>query len=558
MSALFTARANLNIISHNIANAARPGFSRQYAMQKATAPLTLYNGRGMYGTGSEVFGVGQIRDFFLDKKIWRQNSVLGHYTTKVTQLSLIETVFSELPDCGLRSAFGDFFNRLQDLTTTANDATFRSNVVLAAESLAGLIRANAEALIKQQSDINGEIEATVMQINSIGTQIASINKQIFQYEIDGSTANDLRDARALLVDKLSELINIEVEELDYSSEMIPHDKRFVVLINGYDLVNHTRANLLSCIPRENPNFEASGPKRNQMDADGLYDIFFGESGSLFNIYSPKLGGRLRGLIDVRDGNNTYPTAFADPSDPYAAKDPYMMDNTSGYMTNNFKGIPFYMNKLNILVHTFVRAINEGLDVNYGQIPGVTGHMYGYDANGDTMQNLFFTYQGYKATDPLGAAFTDGSPDDFLTLAGGNIDYSPLTALNLIVNPRLADPKLLACTTDPTIGESSNDVIRGFAKLNAYPSLFKEGKLMDFIIGTSDHLAIDLMQAEKFEESYYNMVAQTENQRLSVSGVDLNEELAAMIKYNQLYQAAAKLINSINDIYNIMINHLGLK
>jgi flagellar hook-associated protein 1 FlgK len=602
MSGLFTARANLNVISHNIANAAMPGFSRQYAMQKASMPLYFGDGRGMYGTGSEVYNIGQIRDVYLDRKYWHQKAILGEYQAKNTQLSLTEIIFNDLPETapgegtGIRTAFTNFMKRLQDLTTATPDATFRTNVILAADTLANLVRSNAEALQKQQRDLHQEIEGIVTRINSLGIQIASLSKQIHQYEYDGSFANDLRDQRALLVDDLSQYVNVTVEELDYSSPESPHDLRFTVMINGYDFVNHTSAHPLVCVPRELPSgvtttggyvLPANGipnEKRNDMDVPGLYDLYFADSGSIFNIYSTTLKGTLKGLVDMRDGNNGVSTPRVD-KDNTDATDPYNPNAAVGkdyeYDTTAYKGIPFYLNKLNDLVRTFARAINEGLDRNYGNILLGSGYMTGHiDGNNlyevrsgvKESQILFFTSViGKNAAtiddfgwlpvldenyDPVMDAY--GNPLRILKYDDPEKPDSKLTCLNFNVNPDLiTDPYLLACASDRNTGESLFDVITGFASLSSYESLFREGKLIDFIIATTDHLAIDKMQSENFEVSYTEITLSTENQRLSVSGVDLNEEMMAMIKYNQLYQACAKLVNVIDKIYDTMINRLGV-
>jgi hypothetical protein len=399
-----------------------------------------------------------------------------------------------------------------------------------------------------------------------------------------------------------------------------------------------------------------------MDAPGLYDIYFAHSGAQFNLYSPSLKGSLKGLIDIRDGNNTmgteteitdFPPIFrnivnianpihtlrANPGDTYriasvAAAGPMqlvftpsggtpvvfdgadslnrfgtvvsdgaggfiiqdvtvvgaagtwsvMAETTVGnyelqvererlYSTTNYKGIPFYMNKLNTLVRTFARAMNEGLDVNGNAIQGLngpmTGHINGFDWNGQNLSQLMFTFSitdgnrmgtGDAATDFNWIPRLDANGIQ-QTDAFGNplwmLDYSRMDALNFAVNPQLlSDPYLLACSSDPERGQSHNDVILDFQKISTYPSLFKEGRLIDFIIGTMDHLAIDRNQAKNFDANYEEILMQTENQRLSVSGVDINEEMIALIKYQQLYQALAKLVNTINNIYEIMINRLG--
>jgi flagellar hook-associated protein FlgK len=731
------------------------------------------------------------------------------------------------------SSFRNFFNTLHDLSTTTPDATYRANVINASKTLASMVRTNAEALQKHQRDINAEVESTVTLINSLGMQIASLNRQIHDYERDGSNANDLRDQRTRLVDQLSQFVNIETAERDYSRENIPYDTRYSILINGMQFVDHDMTYTLECRARE------PGKERNEMDVLGLYDIYSSATGMEFNIYSVTLKGTLKGLIDLRDGNNgmptepkdaffltgtagtytslidengnirtdvnaddvddvltligeyvnangvlipdengdrvatqdlvgstTGPTGLADSIDEidpnatnalrdlkklaeelfnavanadYSVKEVLEMvkpvlgeeefdklvngdgttlgiipdkynemlsealngiknaaemtdattlqeellniidvlneddglldvyddgligavttavngvstvvgDNSRKIVieskglppsdnplltTTTYKGIPFYMNKLNTLVRTFARSFNEGLDFELQNIPKHTdgkgvGQMYGYDHNGENASRLMFTSingvnSGNNPADfgglsmwqceytisgssgtfskvltssndtgpdlPPGAVLTscervymwqttvneNGKTMYNIVLANADfgeqnpdlkaeivsdttVDYSGLNAFNFCVNPELEeDSYLLACSSDPNLGESSNDVTLGFSKIGEYNSLFREGKLLDFIIGTSDHLAIDKMQAVNFEESYDEILLMTDNQRISVSGVDTNEEITSLIKYNQMFVACSQLVNTINQVYNTLINDLG--
>ena len=128
-----TSRANLEIISHNTANAAIKGYSRQVPMQQANEPLALNTGKGMVGTGAHVFDVLQMRDIFLDNKYWAQKCVLGEYSGKKSHLELIESVFNEMGEgSGISSAITDFFAKASDLSTTANDPTYRTNLIQSA------------------------------------------------------------------------------------------------------------------------------------------------------------------------------------------------------------------------------------------------------------------------------------------------------------------------------------------------------------------------------------------------------------------------------------------
>jgi len=599
---LNTARAKLNTVGHNIANAGIHGFSRQATTAQAHQPLHLRDGRGMYGTGSRVTSIVQMRDSFIDRRFWAQQGILGRHSAKTPQLGLIETIFSDLSDSGVLSAFQGFFSRLQEISREAHDLTFRSNTIMAGDTLVNMVRNNAQALQQQQRDINGEIRAVVTEINSLGSQIASLNRQIHEFGFDGSNANDLRDQRALLVDRLSQLVNVEVREKDFSATSgIEHDLRFSVLINGYDFVNHRSHESLRLAPRP------ASERRSEFDVPGLYDITFA-NGSPFNIYSRNLGGMLRGLIDVRDGtagvptnlifDGTLPPTFdASQRDTWpegwrrvfpvslpSGFDENDRDTWPRYPSSTYRGIPFYIDRLNNMVRTFAQAINDGVDSQNHLIPDSIGHRNGYDLDGNRGLNLFFTWYGVGGgtgngclidgdipilveRDPVTGLPTTTPPTPILDANGRHIfDYSRLNAFNMIMNPNLmADGggRYLASASSPTIGESNNAVILGrdgtggFIGLAQYPRLFREGRLIDFIIATSSHLAIDLQQSLRFEESYTEITIATENQRLSVSGVDMNEESLNMLRFQSLYQANARMIATMNQIYDTLINRLGI-
>jgi len=240
VSGLMSAQSGLQTVAHNTANAATRGFSRQVAQVRATTPLQLFNGRGMVGTGSQVFGVIQIRDVFLDKKFWGAQPTLGEFNAKRTQLSINQAVLSELNGTGLSSVFNRFFDTLQDLIGVAGENINRTNLIMSAESMSTFFKDTYETFLKQQRDINGEIAAIVQTINSIGGQIHTLNEKIRIFEVNGDNANDLRDQRALLVDDLSRLVNIEAYERDFGNG----DKRFFVKINGQDFVMNNNIRLL--------------------------------------------------------------------------------------------------------------------------------------------------------------------------------------------------------------------------------------------------------------------------------------------------------------------------
>lgn len=522
---VFTAKTALEVTSHNVANSATKGYSRQVPNQKASTPLASLAGVGMVGTGSETYGISQIRDFYLDKKYWAQNQYLGEYSTKKDQLDLVEASFNALGDSNLTEVYNKFFNDLSSLSFDAGEDTYRSSVITYASSLADNMNYLANHLVEQQRDINDDVYAVVQKINDLGSQIIALNKQIYSYEIVGNKANDLRDQRALLVDELSQYANINVKEVQGVTDN-ENDLQYKIFINGQEFVNHFDLTSLECVKREddvpmNPN-----------DAIGLYDVVWSSGLKIDYNY---LSGELKGLLDVRDGNVGMTNADYD-----------------NFKNVNYKGIPYYINKLNNLVRTLAKAFNEGKNTDGSEIKGMQGHLKGYDSNGD-LGGYFFTYR-----DDVGASVEyDGTavPGDY---------YDNINAFNFCVSGKLANnPSLLAASdTNPKSASgnediSNNKIILGFVSLKDNQGIFKEGSINSYIIALNSSLGVDTKQSKNFNEFYKDVVSSVDNQRLQVSGVSINEEIVNIVRYQQLYKASCQLINAINEIYDMTINRMGV-
>ncbi len=573
-SALFTAQANMQVTSHNISNAATPGYSRQYGVTLANKAMRGF-GTGMYGTGSSVTTVERHRSQFLDQKYWSQNSVHSMHQAKAPLLESIERTFSTVDGDGIRNTLLDYMSELEsvfsDLSTNAHDLTFRNNVLSSSEALSQAIGQIGNSLTQQQEQINEEVVITVNQMNNIANQIGRLNDQIQKFEFNGDIANDLRDQRERLIDELSEFINVEVKENQLNPEYDPYDPystppkyEYVVFIDGTQYIKGEQVNPMNLVNRDD---QVPPVKQNPMDAPGLYDIYFGTSKTKMNIYSTSMKGSLKSLIDVRDGNNARGLTLTQDVDGEEKPFGYNEFGDKFYRTSNFKGIPHYIDRINELVRTFSVAVNEGLDHNGNPMENVYGHVNSYDLEGNTGRFFFSLYDddGNEITniddrvtlyDDTGAKIVDNVAYKDLTpeqkqLVYNNLDWNSFNVSTELVN----DPTLIATSSIYGEGESDNKASLGFSSLMDNTNLFASGKMTDFVIGTSSEIAVSAKQASTFESNYADIVNVTENQRLRVAGVDLNEESVNMIKYQQMYQAASKLIGVIDSIYDITINQL---
>lgn len=603
---LFSARTALDVTAHNITNANTKGYSRQIIEQRATRPLPTNTGKGMLGTGSEIYGINQMRDFYLDTKYWSESSVLGQYSVKRTQLSLIESLFNEPSDSGFNTTFNHFFEMVNGVVNNANSGEHRSALKEAAVTLTEYFNTTAQHLKKYQRDLNFEIKTKVDEINTISRKIQSLNQQIYKYEMDGSKANDLRDERAKLVDQLSKIVNVEVEEIETNPEVAngnlsgpefrdKSEKHFRVKINGQILVDHFYATELRTVPRKNS--DGDNIKYNPEDIEGLYDIKWA-NGLNFDITDPNLGGELKGYLDMRDGNNnqnfkgtfdsdanngdgTVTLTISNPSridipekgiiiingyDIEYSDFNYDSDNDtvtlkieegkwlgiSASIDNveigdgmSYKGIPYYLNRLNEFVRTFARAVNEGKDRNGDDIAELEGgHLGGTNLEGES-GFYFFTYKesdGAKSKDDL----------------GGSLKYEDITAENFSLSRDiLEDVGNIAAALDDESLPSGNGFMEALKALRNNNHLFREGTADSYMNSIISELGINAKQANMFEDTQTNITMAVENQRMSVSGVNINEEMTNMIQFQQMYNAAAKMISVMDQILDLTINRMGV-
>ena len=174
----------------------------------------MYDGTGMLGTGSTNLCRRCSGCKYLDFKYWSENVSLGEWDTKKSLLADVESAFNEPSDNGFNKISDDFFGGLQELAKDPGNPSLRSLVKERGVSFAKYFNNLSFHLEKIQSDINYRVNVKVQAIvESLGTQVQELNQQIYTAELNGNIANDLRDQRTVLIDKLSKLVNIEVSEV---------------------------------------------------------------------------------------------------------------------------------------------------------------------------------------------------------------------------------------------------------------------------------------------------------------------------------------------------------
>lgn len=600
---LYTAQGGLNTTAHNIANIETEGYTRQKLELKAGNALRANGRHGMIGTGVDVVSLTQTRSEYYDEKYRNNNSIYGGYATKSNYMSQIQSYLNEIELEGFTTTFDRMYDTIQELEKDPANLTVRTQVTNVAQSFCDYFNSLFTNLQAVQEDCNFEIKNQIDRVNAIAAEIASLTKQINTVEVGGSNANDLRDARNLMVDELSEIINVSVEEAPDGPVGL---KSYVVKVDGQTLVDTYDVHSLRVKPREH--------KLNQTDADGLYDVVW-DNGQQFNPYAYTQSGSIKALFEVRDGNNAdnlkgTVTAYAgmhslvlknatvnaeaklnipesgeimvgtvkyeysafevsideatgEYSYEFFLEEPvraYAEDEISGVgITVDYKGVPYYMAQMNEFLRTYAKKFNEI-------------HKSGMDLNGESGQDFFvgtnkITGQEYR----LGVYGKDGGtgydPYSFNSQSGQFFQedmkgvyssYYHITAENICVNRELRrDASKFAAASEIVNGVGNYDKALELLDLKKDTTMFRQGKPAAFLQTLVAEVGIDTKTALNFEKSQNNLVSAIDNQRLSVAGVDSEEEAMNLMRFQQAYKLSAQVISVMNEIYDKLINYMGV-
>lgn len=602
----------LNTTAHNISNANTTGYSRQQVMVSASSPLDIPASYGMMGTGVSPNSIDRLRSAFYDTKYWGANARYNKYNTECDNLKQLQSYMNEITgDAGYTKWLSEVSLALQDVADNPSDYTTRISYVLTADSYTDMINELANNFQRAQKTVNDEVELGISEINSLAKQIFELGQQIINLELDGANANDLRDQRGVCIDKLSEYVDVEVEErsimFGVGLDAVPSSaKSLTVRINGELLVDDVEFKQLMVVPRSQPV--------NQTDIEGIVDIYWqcadGSAGEEFRV--TRNSGKLSGLVDIRDGNNS--EAFqgeitARTNNPssvtvvlendihidklnipsqglitISGRD-YMYDgwtadydadgNLNNFTFNNMtmfneKGVEVSAVLPGNIVGTVARIgsnnstkgipyyqaqLNEMVRTFSKAINDITSS--GVDDKGEDGLDMFTALDAYGEDFDLKNAMKDPTKP----VSSADTSYYRLTALNWELNSEWKnDPGKVVVSYAQDIEQGDVErrpLIDQIMFAMTDQNMFQQGTVAQFLQAATTNMAVDIKKMEVFTANQDDIRYAIDNQRKSVCGVDENEEAADLTKFENLYNLASKVISVLNEVYDKLINDTGV-
>lgn len=596
-SGLRAANAALNTTANNISNVDTTGYSRQEVTQEANNALRVFAKYGCAGAGVDTIAIERIRDNFYDIKYRDNEAKLGEFDTKAYYMKMIEEYLTDDGTTGFKSVFDQIGTTLQEITKNASSTSTKAQFISSLKSLTDYFNNMYGDLQNLQSDVNDEIKMRIDSINSIAQDLATVNKQINVIELTGTVANELRDKRDVLIDQLSAIVDVDVIETpiydSYGNET-GATRCIVKIAGGQTLVDQNDYNQLICEAR------TAQEKVNQTDVDGLYDIRW-DNGLEFGLTNASMGGQLYGLVQMRDGNNgEYFSGTTSNIISAGATSKVTIQTTASYLNDMTKcklsdtgGIINIGDQLYYYTdwtyegdgkYTFTidnvaseqpitaaknnQSASIGGDVNYQGIPYYMEQMNEWIRGFAQKINAIFTEGVTEAGADAGYVFTGNyvattgqySEDQLNDSAKNGKGYYYITAGNFaVVEALIKDASLLGTRSDATNGvEECKQVEKVISMLSDKEQYSFRGRdASGFLECVLSDAALNASNANTFYKTYTSLETTIKNQRTSISGVDEDEEAVSLVKYQNAYTLASKMISTLTEVYDRLILETGV-
>lgn len=581
ISAMTASQSTLDTVAHNISNVNTPGYSRQ-EVQLATEG-GLYTGAGFYGRGVKVVTVTRKTNDFLIKEVNTNTAQSASDQTRLEKLKQLETV---LPtgQAGLGYAAAQVLNAFVDVANQPQDISARQVALSRAQDWVSRMNTAGAQINDLQSGVVSDLTTSIAQINGITRQIATINQNIAKYTGSGHEPNDLLDQRDQLVRDLNKQVQV-------STVMADDGTMSVFMGGGQLLVLGNQSETLAVV--RDPADSSKG--RVALRTNGTDRIL--DTGQM-------TGGAVQGLIEFQDNDlsavrqqlNTFSANFADAINAQQALGVDLDGNlqtsfdTSGNPVSNrlfintgdasalklaitapkalaaaspLVATPSSSNKGTVTINTLdmVRALptTNAPDVATS-LPTSTSPLtvvFETDATDPTKLT-------YRFVDSSGNPYKDTAPPRSWTAGSPINDQDPASTptqqlfnLNISGVPKAGDTIQIARTAFPA---SNNGNALTMLALRDKPIMSLDGvshaTVTDAYSQMIGNLGVIVQGGQTDAEISKTLQTNSEQTLSSTAGVNLDEEAARLIQFQQSYQAAAKVLQVAQSIFDTLLQTAG--
>jgi flagellar hook-associated protein 1 FlgK len=603
----------MTITGHNISNVNVEGYSRQRVDMEAFPPLYFpglnrEETPGQIGQGVDVDKIERLKDMLLEQRIVTETNGKGYWTSRDKYILMLEQTYNEPKELSVRGFMDKFWEAWQDLSLHPSEMAGRKAVLERGESLVDKIHDTFGRLKGIRDMLDEDVKGTVKELNTMLGDIAALNEQIVKIEASGDNPNDLMDRRDLLVNKISELADVSIGTRDKDE--------YVVYVGGMHVVQGKHFEPLDTV--SDPNNEGYSKVIWKGSTD---EVLFrgGKLASLLELRDSDVRGEIQkldlfsvnfidlvneihkkgfGLNEKTDNNffveypfinNTLGNYDKNRDGTYDSSYIFRINGTNTLSPKDQVGLrgtltlpgPLGNVKVDYYPTDTVEDLIKRINLSGGEVVArlnLEGHLSikavpALDtANPDfVLRHLEDSGQfltGYAGilpqTGPVGA-YDWTRPDAALGLRA-NAEYSvaPLShpAGWIQINPIFEkDPGSVAAS----FGLATKDGGPGDGSAALAISELRTKSVMigsittfdDFFASVVAEIGLKGEQAEKSLDTEDLILKELNSLKESISGVNMDEELANMVKFQHGYAAAARFVTTVDQMLDVIINRMGV-
>lgn len=538
-SALAAAQVGISTTGHNIANANTEGYSRQKVQQSANQAQKF--GYGYVGQGVNVASVTRVYNDLLAKQVINSQSISQGVNTYSTELNTIDNMLSD-STAGLNPALSDFYAKIKNVASNASDIPTRQSLLSSSQALANRFKSMGERLTEIQNDVNTQITGNISSINGLSSQISRLNDIIEKaISVDGNPPNDLMDQRDKLVSDMSQIIKTTIVPQGQGSYNVFVGNGLPVVV-GADTFELTPTTSLTDESRIEVGYK-SNTKVTILGKDSL------------------VGGKLGGLVEFRS-ESLDPTQRQLGQIGLVLASEYNEQHRAGVDLNGNTGLDLFsvpgplvtQNRNNTGNATITSTVTDAKQVTSSdyklQFDGTNYSVTRInDGNTTAITGFPQTVDGMEFNLTAGAM---NAGDQFMIRPTVNVASS--FKLNAAVG---AEELALGQSTGPT-GPSDNRNALALSELELKQVVTNKDGTRQSNFSTAFAQMVSQVGNKANE---LQVIGASENRVLDIakaamqseSGVNLDEEATNLIRYQQAYQAAGKMMQIATDLFNVLLS-----
>jgi flagellar hook-associated protein 1 FlgK len=531
-SALTSLQRAISTTGNNIANVNTEGYSRQEVELASRNPE--YIGGLALGTGVEVSSIRRAYDQFLTQDVRTRTSSSAYFELYGTTASQIDNLMAD-PATSISSAMDNFFAAMEAVANNPTSQPERQVMLSEAETLANRFNYVDARLSELAENMNEQMSVYVVDINQYAEDIAQLNQQIARLErTPGGSPNDLLDQRDRAIESLSKLVRIDaVQQNDGSIN--------VSLTTGHRLVSQQGAEALQI---------SSAPQ-----ADGPVRLYVsGPGGSNAEITNRSVGGELGAALDV--SSNMIDRARRDIGLlAVGLTDTFNIQHKAGLALDLSAGGDFFSSILPVTTPSTANSGTTTVSAAVNDVTQMTGASYQieYTDTAVTITNLATDVsQDITGTSVTldGVTFTVTAFDP--SMEGDRFLVEPTGRAASSMAVAITDTSdIAAANAGSNVGDNRN--MLSLIALREANNL-KDGtqSVYDIYNNAVSQVAVDTRSAKANAATESSLLESVIDRRASITGVNLEEEAANLIRYQQAYQAAAQIITTANDVFDTLL------